>query len=288
MLSGWELQDAGLLLCRVLYSDDLWLKLAHATYGANFTDPAYIPDADFAALLLDAHALAMNGASHPSRYLDLLHILTRRTDMSPSATPPSPNMTQQESRLWEQERHQRASWGALVHTLPELLPVQGAMPALTASSYHDCHEKVFQFAMNITSAAAKMLGMTPDNVDGETWDRRLTRMHVGNVLQPRLLSGYQGSVQGLILPGDVCETAKKYLTKSRPLAPDVRGFVLNILELRCDSDGEWFSIIANEFAAAEDPAEKERLLVALAHGDIRRALPFSESGKVSCLPGAVL
>jgi hypothetical protein len=70
--------------------------------------------------------------------------------------------------------------------------------------------------------------MTPDKVDSETWDRRLTRMHVGAILRPRVLSG---SNLDLIFPGNVCQTAQEYLSDARTLAPDVRGLVLQVLTL---------------------------------------------------------
>lgn len=59
--------------------------------------------------------------------------------------------------------------------------------------------------------------------------------------------------------------------------------MLQVLELRCDPEGEWLGALADAYAAAGSPAEKDRLMRALAHGDVRRTLPFSLSGKVRFL-----
>ncbi|KAL4447646.1 hypothetical protein ABPG75_004865 [Micractinium tetrahymenae] len=253
----WVKLNAGQLgFYRVQYSEDGWRQLAEAARSNDATSGGgpLLSSTDLAGLLEDSYSLAEAGQGNITRFLDLLLALPSRApqEYEPWATA-LPNIYQMARLLPDcYSTWQRWVGDVLLHSYL-------AQPVANASgAANDPTVRLFSFNPGKVSV--------PDAQ--QTMGYRLLRPAILRAagLFPDHTSGANNmQVEALTLMGqlETEEGAAAAPAKPNPIDADIRSAVYQAAAR--SNDWEIYHQLQEMYKAATDPAEKERLLLALGY-----------------------
>ena len=258
--------------CRVVYSDELWSGLLTAAARNDSSNAAnYITSIDYSGLLADAYALAQSRLAPISRFFELLSLLNDRTT---ALNGNGGKLTADQLAAADLEGYQRSGYQA-ARTLASLRSL------LLSGREAGCAVLLDYFAfLHVADRPITALGATPQDTSAESWDRRLTRLHI-----LRLMADVPQQMRG----SRFNKALDDYMQGQKALAPDVREDIMKLAVGDGDVDSDQKAQILQlqfHYESAPDPAEKDRALYGLAYasspGDM---LQYAISGKVCTSAG---